>query len=132
MLVRSQYRFEKCTAFDYQVVPQMVDFMREVDPSTPYQCNLITSKKIQSASSSKSKSVSTVANNNNNNNVEAAVSKSVDQLDSQFVPRTERNNLEGDNGGVPAYDIKSWKPCTNFVRDKEGKRDSAKSKEPVF
>lgn len=30
------------------------------------------------------------------------------------------------------YDINTWKPSTNFVRDKEGKKEINKNKEPVF
>lgn len=37
---KSQSTIDSCSAFDYQVIPQMGEFIRVVDPGQDYQCRL--------------------------------------------------------------------------------------------
>jgi hypothetical protein len=35
---RCQHKFDKCTAFNFQVIPQFSEFLRSCSPTTPYEC----------------------------------------------------------------------------------------------
>lgn len=62
----------------------------------------------------------------------AETSKSTDLLNASFIPKKDERVTLNDIFGESRFDLNSWKPSCNYLRDKEGKRDIVLSKEPQF
>ncbi|CDW79156.1 leucine rich repeat family protein [Stylonychia lemnae] len=113
---RSQESMDSCSAFDYQIVPLMSDFLRTIDVLMDYKCQLIKSQDV----------ITSAIINKSSTSISAETENKKTDLDSTFVQGITADN----QGNELRPDLSSWKPSANILKDNITSKDLFESREP--
>eukprot|EP00347_Sterkiella_histriomuscorum_P021918 403332320 len=110
---KSQRSMDCCSAYDYQIIPQISEFLKQTDPKTDYKCPIIKSQQVVDAKSIPQDS-----------KYKADHKKPQAALDSTFIQGIEDLQNKKDN------DLSNWKPSSNVLQDYVSEKDLFSQKEP--